>query len=256
MPVRWTRRPDLSRVGRILRGGLAVATGLAALAWLAGGTGTTRIDDRPLAALDVGADRPLRIVAFGTSLTAGNAWPDVLAETLRSCLDRPVDMRRVARAGAGSAWGLAQVGRVAALRPDLVLIEFAINDANLRDGVWPWQGRATHDRMLAALKQDLPEAQLLLMTMNPVRGVHRVLRAGLGIHYRSYDGLARTHDTGLAVLSRQWADAALPSGSIPDGLHPGDAATRAVVVPHLARMIAGAMGRDDCPDPAARDISR
>src|SRR5690606_22540723 len=93
-------------------------------------------EDRPLpGSLSPPARGELRIVVVGTSLTARYNWPDRLETALMGCLDQPVEVETLARAGASIAWGTRQAATVLELKPDLVLIEFAINDADLRDGV-------------------------------------------------------------------------------------------------------------------------
>ena len=202
--------------------------------------------DRPLLPWPPGAAGPARIVAFGTSLTAANAWPEGLATALADCLGHAVEIRRVARPGAGSAWALGQIGQVAAAAPDLVLIEFAINDADILDGVAPARALAQHEALVAGLGAALPGVRLMLMTTSPVSGILRqAQRPRLARHYADYRRLADRSGIALADLAPRW-QAALAAGlpAPADGLHPDDAATAAVAVPALAALIGHAAGRD------------
>lgn len=249
------RQPDgqawrPGRTGRAVAG-LAMA-GLLGLGLLAlglpgaGARGPAVPADRPLPPWPPGSAGPARIVAFGTSLTAGNAWPDGLAAALAGCLGHPVEIHRVARPGVGSDWALGQIDRVAAAAPDLVLIEFAINDADIRDGVSPARAMARHAALVAGLEAALPGVPLMLMTTSPVSGILRqIQRPRLARHYAGYRALAAQEGLALADLAPRW-QAALDAGLPPpaDGLHPDDAATAAVVVPALTRMIGRAAGRD------------
>ncbi|TDL86414.1 SGNH/GDSL hydrolase family protein [Meridianimarinicoccus aquatilis] len=189
----------------------------------------------------------LQIAAFGTSLTARNAWPDGLQAALRACLMQQVQVDRVAGVGQGSQWGLAQVSQVVALRPDIVLIEFTANDADLLDGVSVARSRAQHAQILAELRRDLPEARLVLMTMNPVSGWQRVKRLRLGAYHAMYRKLARDADVGLADLTPRWNVAPQDLRHAPDGLHPTGAATQVVVTPALTGLIGQAMGQSCGP---------
>lgn len=163
--------------------------------------------------------RPAQILAFGTSLTARAPWPEDLGDTLSACLGHPVQMARVAQNGMGSAWALEQLDRVIAARPDLVLVEFAINDADLLDGVSLRRSRAQHADLLAGLRRALPDTRVLLMTMNPVSGPLRHLqRPRLGAYYGMYHELAAAHGAGLADLYPRWQ--ASGPADLPDGLHP------------------------------------
>lgn len=179
-------------------------------------------------------------MALGSSLTTRNDWPEALAEGLTTCLARPVEITRVARAGAGSVWGETAVAEVVAEAPDLVLIEFAINDADLRDGIGLRDSIARHDRILEGLAAGLPDARLLLMTMSHAHGLRGLMRPRLRSYYDSYRGLAAQHDTGLADLYPRWR---VSGQHFADGLHPDDAAVRAVALPVLLGMIGAAADR-------------
>ena len=116
-----------------------------------------------------GRDIPatLHLVAAGTSLTSRGFWPDDLGARLGRCLGVPVVVDRVAKAGANSDWGLAQVPGIVALSPDLVLIEFAINDADMLDGVALERSRGNLRAIIAGVRDSRPEAlmQQVLATM-------------------------------------------------------------------------------------------
>ncbi|WP_165612634.1 SGNH/GDSL hydrolase family protein [Limimaricola pyoseonensis] len=180
---------------------------------------------------------------LGTSLSARYDWPARLGARLTACLGRPVMVEVVARPGAHSGWGVAQVGRVAALRPDLVLIEFAINDADLRDGRSLAQAGAAHRAIVAGLRAQRPGAAIALMTMSPAQGPRGWMRPRLGAHLAQYRDLAAALDLGLVDLTPRWR--ALPRaarGLKADGLHPEPGVAAAVILPVLARAIATATG--------------
>lgn len=187
---------------------------------------------------------PFRIVALGTSLTARGDWPDRLAQALSACAGRPVTVGRVARAGAGSNWGRDQAAAVLALAPDLVLIEFAINDADLRDGVSLARARDNHLALIGALEAGRPGLPLMLMTMNRAEGLRGLMRPRLGAHHAQYRDLAAGQGTGQGVglidLAPLWA-AALAAGRgaelLPDGLHPTDAGVTEIALPVMEAQI-------------------
>ena len=208
--------------------------------WLQGANPSPR--DRAIAAW--GVESGGHIVAFGTSLTAGNGWPDRVQARLAACLGTDIALSRVAEPGQGSAWALIQVPRVVALAPDIVLIEFAINDADLRDGVSRAQSLAQHRALIAALRADLPDAVLVLMTMSPAYRMRGALRPFLPGHYADVAALAVDEDLGLIDLYPRWRSTDLPHPS--DGLHPDDAATAQVIDPVLVQALA--QGRSEtCP---------
>lgn len=205
----------------------------------------TRGDDRPVSDAPMApwsdGETPRHIVAFGTSLTAGNGWPDRLGIALRDCFGHAVTVTRVAAPGVGSAWAVEAVPRVIDLAPDVVLVEFAINDADLTDGVSRAVSRRQHDALFRALEQGLPEARVVALTMSPAHGVRGVLRPGLARVYAQVVEVAEQR--GLAVIDfyprwRALDDRAL----LPDGLHPTDAATERVMDPVLVDAFAQATG--------------
>jgi lysophospholipase L1-like esterase len=165
---------------------------------------------------------PLRMTVFGTSLSAPpQTWPDALAAQLATCWRSPVVMTRVVGLGMGSAWALDQVEQVRATKPDLILVEFAINDADIRDGASVSLAYSQHRTLLSDLKLALPQASIVLMTMNPAQGPRGWLRPRLAAHYGQYPALARAAGAGLADIYPRWL--ALPRaarGLQADGLHP------------------------------------
>ena len=57
--------------------------------------------------------------------------------------------------GATSAWGLDQVDVVIAKAPDLIVLEFAINDADLGRGLSLAESRDNHRSLILQLHQGL-----------------------------------------------------------------------------------------------------
>jgi len=186
---------------------------------------------------------PRRIVAFGTSLTDGNDWPDRLAENLTVCFAHPVEVLRVAKPGAGSTWGLEAVFQVIALSPDVVLMEFAINDADLRDGVGLSQSAEQHIEIASDLQAALPDAQIVLMTTSPAFGLRRWARPRLPEYYDQVIVVAQT--TGVAVMDfyPRWRENDLRE-AFADGLHPNDSATSQIMDSVLLDGFARATGRE------------
>lgn len=145
--------------------------------------------DRVVAAAIPDAER-LSIVAFGTSLTQRALWPERLGTALRDCGFREAAVTVRARPGAGSAEGLALIGSDAARPRHLALIEFAINDADLVDGVSRGTSLANHRAMIAALRARHPGIAVLLVTTNPVAGLQRLKRPKLMAYDDLYPRLA------------------------------------------------------------------
>lgn len=215
--------------------GLCVCLGLAGR--LSGAYAPDPAEPQHRLAAALPADRPIRIVALGTSLTRRSGWPDRLAEQLTACAGRSVTVTPIAKVGANSRWGLAQAGRVIAEKPDLVLIEFAVNDADLLDGQSRARSRANHRALVDQLTASLPGIRLVLMTTNPADGARGLVRPWLAAYNADYRRLAADRDLGLIDLAPVWT-AALATGRsralLPDGLHPTEAAVESVALPVIA----------------------
>lgn len=184
---------------------------------------------------------PLRIVTLGTSLTNQKEWQRDLAALLTARLGQPVTVAKVARGGMTSRWGLQQVEAVVALRPDIVLAEFLINDADVRHRLWPRESEANHRALLGRLRAALPEVRILLMTMSPAHGLirRRILRPFAERYDRLYRDLQARGEVELIDIAPHWRGADL-TRDIPDGVHPTRDAMLRVTVPAIAGALARA----------------
>ncbi len=99
-----------------------------------------------------GAAEPLRILAFGDSLTAGyglsprEAFPSVLAERLRAD-GYDVTIANAGVPGDTTAMGLKRLPQALAARPDLVILELGAND--MLNDIGPRVTRANLERMIS-----------------------------------------------------------------------------------------------------------
>ncbi|MGO8041184.1 SGNH/GDSL hydrolase family protein, partial [Rhizobium leguminosarum] len=69
----------------------------------------------------------------------------------------PRAVKDVPKSGETSLWALAQVDRVIATQPDIILIEIYANDATLHRFVSLAQSRKNIDDILDQLRQRLPQ---------------------------------------------------------------------------------------------------
>lgn len=191
------------------------------------------------------AQEPLKIIAFGTSLTARGGWPDALEKNLQRCLNRPVTVETIALGGATSDWGAGQIDRLIAQAPNIVLIEFYANDAAIHRFFTLRRSRENLAKMLDAILQKLPEARIFVMAMNPVSGLRRAIRPFLNSYVTAHRDLAWMK--GINFIDhrpawRQLSDGALAE-AIPDGLHPRPEKAAEIIVPLLVSRIT----EDKCP---------
>ncbi|MGM4913567.1 SGNH/GDSL hydrolase family protein [Rhizobium sp. 768_B6_N1_8] len=194
-----------------------------------------------LSVADVAA-APLRIVTFGTSLTARGGWQASLEEGLERCLHRTVDVAIVAKSGATTEWGLSSVERVIAERPDIVLVEFYANDAALNRWMSVSRSRGNFSTILERLKTGLPDARIYMMVMNPMSGLRGALRPFLSSYISAHRSVAAERNVVIIDHSNGWS--MLPaeelSTAIPDGAHPVASTAVKVMVPTIVKAIAGA----------------
>ena len=192
--------------------------------------------------------RPLTIVALGTSLTARGGWPLPLEAALERCLHRPVAVRVVARSGQDSTWGVSALDQVAAQRPDVVLVEFAVNDAALHHWIGFERSRRNMQAILDRLADLNPRPRVFVMAMNPVSGLRGALRPSLDRYAAMHRDVAQAAGAGFIDHGPAWR-ALAPDAlarAIPDGTHPDPAVAARIMVPALVRTIAG----EACAGPA------
>lgn len=192
---------------------------------------------------------PLHITVLGTSLSHREPWTDALSEALNACLG-PTEITVIARPGAGVLWGQGQVGAVAQARPDLVLVEFAINDADLRDGLARAAADTEARALIAALSDAVPEAGLVEMTMSPASGLRGLLRPGLAARYGDVITRAESGPQGVIDLHARWLALPREGRGLVDGLHPDPEIAANVTVTPIRDYIGAVYSAASCASSA------
>lgn len=187
---------------------------------------------------------PLVIAALGTSLTARGAWVEALPGALEPLVRRPVSILNFAQVGATSRWGLTVVDGAARARPDIAIIEFAINDAALHRRVSLSESLANVTEIIRRLRTARADIQIELMTMSPAIGLRGLLRPRLGRYYDIYPRLAAREQIGLIDNRADWA--ALPRATLAralqDGSHPTAEFAVSITLPNIVRKLAHDIG--------------
>ncbi len=196
----------------------------------------------PVGLQSVPADGPLSIVILGTSLTYYGDWPQRVGESLSACRGAAVSVTTIAKPGASSAWGdpawRAWLDDQNEAVPDILITEFAVNDASLFRGLTLSRSRHHHARILEAAQARgiLP----ILATMNPAFGRNSWERPGLQAYMDLYRILAR--EEGLILIDTVPVWEALPvaerAALMPDGLHPTRDGKAKVTVPAFLSVLA------------------
>ena len=116
----------------------------------------------------------IKIAALGTSLTGGTwRWLDVMKEWLETDYSGQITYFNEGVGASASSYppencGLEKVKIVAGYKPDVVFIEFAINDAYKPYNISVEESRKNLESMINALKEADPEVEIILQTMNVV----------------------------------------------------------------------------------------
>lgn len=178
---------------------------------------------------------PIHIIILGTSLTATDEWAEVLGRKLSACRADGVVVERLAKPGANSAWGEEVLrGRLAAgPAPDILVIEFSINDSSLWRGMELTASRTRHETMLKMAGAQ--GVAVWLATMSPAFGRKAWERPGQVAYRALYADLAAEQGAGLVAMGPVWQGLRSQDRQVlmPDGLHPTANAMTQLAVPAL-----------------------
>lgn len=193
------------------------------------------------------AGRPQHIVIFGTSLSRGGAWVPQLQQALAAQFPGLVKLTNRARGGQHSGWGAANVDPgVIALQPDVVFIEFAINDAVTRFNLSPSDVRRNLDAILDRITTALPGCEIILQIMNPAVGKPEgdpSHRRDQESYQQIYRDAAQQRRLRLIDHSLAWNTLLAREGEagfkrfVPDGVHPNAQGYATLVTPVILRSL-------------------
>jgi len=192
--------------------------------------------------------RDQTIVVFGTSLTQGGAWPKQV-ETWLNGLGHKGKATVLNKGLSGSdtqSHGLRHLDRdVIALKPDVVFVEFGMNDCIQRDGdkepkVPLEKFKENLGTIVDRIRKEVPKAEIILLTMNPAADSEKTpnsgkFRAALLDYYEAVRGIGKTKKLLVIDTYAAWkeVDAARVKRLIPDGVHPSAAGNEAVTTPAI-----------------------
>lgn len=182
------------------------------------------------------------VVYYGTSLTAAGAWTRLLTDRLKETYPGQVVVHNSGGPGSHSGWGVDNLQqRVIALKPDVVFIEFSINDAVARFNLSPERGKANLEKMIDRIQAALPGCEIILQIMNPVIDKPEGdsgWRPTLAQCQQNYRDVAKERGLLLVDHMPAWSrvlanDEPMFRGYVPDGVHPAEDGWREVVMPEL-----------------------
>lgn len=213
---------------------LAIALSVSATAWAPRNLAVAPVADR----LSNGEN--LKIVVYGTSLSAKGAWVNQVQEDLQTRFPGTCELINSSECGKNSDWGLANLDkRVLRLEPDVVVFEFAINDAVARFHCPVERAESNLRKMVDQVLEQNPRTQILVQTTNPVfdrPASNSGYRPRLPDYYQMVRKVARERRLILVDQEQTW-NAVLSQGKrqfrrlVPDGLHPNKQGDIEVVTP-------------------------
>jgi lysophospholipase L1-like esterase len=221
--------------------------------WLAPATGA-----RFIAALRAG--KKVTIVTMGTSLTG--LWPGVMVNDWLN-LEWPGQVTLCNEGMGASASshlgfsgisgnpqansGLGKLDAVIAHKPDVVFIEFGVNDAYLPYNISLEESKKNLNTMIDKILAANPATEIILQTMNSVTdhatfGLHATVRPQVAAYYQGYRDVAKAR--GLLVVDhyRNWLkimtdDLPLFDRLVPDRIHPQVPGLQQVLLPELKAVL-------------------
>ena len=191
------------------------------------------------------------MVIYGTSLSYHLA--PHLREALVERFDQRISLINAGMAAKASRTALQELDyRVLRHHPDVVLLEFAVNDAysyeefepqSLDKGISLSESRTNIELLIERIFAALPACEVVLQTMNPTYDAPSGAFAGsrrprLNEFYEVYREVASEQGLRLIDNHAMWKalqehDPLQFEQMVPDGAHPKPAAIRDVLVPHV-----------------------
>lgn len=196
------------------------------------------------------AGKKQTVLVYGTSLSINGEWAKAVKEYFDRQFPDQVTFVNGAKAGMASKWGRENLqARVLDTKPDLVFIEFAINDASKNNGISVEQSRANLDNMVTVLRGQNPQVDIVLQTMNAVWDSPRSApkkygsdRPNLAAYYEVYRRYAREHELPLVDNYPNWLrlqqeNVETYQQMVPDGIHPSAPVSKAVTWPAVESLL-------------------
>jgi len=197
----------------------------------------------------------LKIAALGTSLTGGSwRWFDVMKEWLDQLYPGQISYRNEGVGASASSYppgnsGLDKAKALKAFNPDVVFIEFAVNDAYKPYNISVEASRANLESIIRTLKSNNPHVEIILQTMNVVIDMPELNmnefthRSELHLYLKMYREVAGEHQLLLIDHYPNWAKYLKEKGRdayieiVKDGIHPGLEGYRMILLPELKRVL-------------------
>jgi lysophospholipase L1-like esterase len=196
------------------------------------------------------AGKKQTVVVYGTSLSINGAWAKALRDYFDKEFPGQVTFANAAQAGMHSNWGVENIQKRVLLRhPDLVFIEFSVNDAATKHKISREKSEANLDQMVKALRQQNAQVDIVVQTMNPAwdsttntAKKYATDRPELESYYDVYRAYAAKNHLPLADHYPNWAkikkdDPQRFEKEVADGIHPQSEPSLAVTWPTIRELL-------------------
>jgi len=186
------------------------------------------------------------IIVYGTSLSAeraafwrrvGGQWVTLLRKWLDLNWAGAYTVVNASRWGVTSQWGQENLEkRVLNRNPACVILEFAVNDADVHRAISVSQSRENLKRMAEAIHSRIPSCRIVVLLTHPCIGPYGDRRPRLAEYYSACRDYARSADLDVIDLTPVWerwmtANPDAVHDYLPDGLHPAPKASRELIFP-------------------------
>ena len=186
------------------------------------------------------------IVAYGTSLTEGGSWVKDLADALEKKYPGLATVINSGGSGQWSRWGVANLEeRVIVKKPDVVFIEFAVNDSVARFNGSVEEARQNLNIIINRILESNSKCEIILMTMTPADKHpvgHFSYRLNIADYYEMYREEAKKHQLMLIDHAPNWlalqaSDKTLFDKLVPDSIHPTAEGNAHIVTPLILKSL-------------------
>lgn len=185
-----------------------------------------------------------KIVVYGTSLSASEkGWPAMLEESLNESYSGKAEVINSAQAAMWSTWGVENLRkRVLEHKPDMVILEFAMNDAFLPYTTSVEAAKLNLEYMVRRIKELYPDCSIFIQVMNMPIAEHKIQRPNIGLYYEMYRKEAKRLKVKLIDHYEYWVPL-LEKGEtefleyVPDGIHPSPTAQKELILPHILKAL-------------------
>ncbi len=184
-----------------------------------------------------------KIVCYGSSLTAIGNWVNQVKDVLADKYPGAAAVINRGRIAAASDWGIENFEKlVIKENPDIVFLEFSINDAYLPYDISPETSRSNLIYMIDRLTEHNPECILILMTMNHPLNSHLADRPEIALYYQIYRETAAEKKIPLIDFYPVWLqsledDPEKYRSFFPDGIHTSFSGCSEIITPEILRIL-------------------